>query len=247
MHRADRLHGLHPILPRQERGIEHGFQLRQRSAPITIRPTGTLRKTNSVFRTRVLVCALTATSRVRTLSATTNSTSTARAERLTSSFQTAPLSPRLRLFWVDVRKGKIEFLAGQSWSMLVPNRTGISALPGDLFYSQVIDINYVAGLTWTRQPGARILYHPSDKVTFSASPSNRAISTPAWFRRRGHNHPADRSRGPSQHTQIDTGGNISLVGLYAIPVYTRTSSSRPLSTPLRVFTSTLPGSRATTR
>ncbi|HEX4133137.1 MAG TPA: hypothetical protein VHY84_00845 [Bryobacteraceae bacterium] len=77
--------------------------------------------------------------------------------------------PRLRLFWVDVRKSKIEFLGGQSWSMMVPNRRGISALPGDLFYSQVIDINYIAGLTWTRQPGMRILYHPNDKVTFGFS------------------------------------------------------------------------------
>ena len=77
--------------------------------------------------------------------------------------------PRLRLFWVDVRKGKIEFLAGQSWSMLTPNRKGISALPGDLFYSQVIDINYTAGLTWTRQPGMRVLYHPSNTVTFGLS------------------------------------------------------------------------------
>jgi hypothetical protein len=77
--------------------------------------------------------------------------------------------PRLRLFWLDVRKGQWEFLAGQSWSMLVPNRTGISALPGDLFYTQVIDINYMAGLTWSRQPGARILWHPSDKLTFGFS------------------------------------------------------------------------------
>ena len=38
--------------------------------------------------------------------------------------------PRLRLFWVDVTKDKWEFLAGQSWSMLTPNRKGISALPG---------------------------------------------------------------------------------------------------------------------
>jgi len=80
--------------------------------------------------------------------------------------------PRIRLFWVDVRKGKLEFLAGQSWSMLVPNRTGISALPGDLFYSQVIDVNYMAGLTWTRQPGMRVLYHPSDKVTMGVSFEN---------------------------------------------------------------------------
>jgi hypothetical protein len=74
--------------------------------------------------------------------------------------------PRLRLFWVDVRKDKWEFLAGQSWSMLTPNRNGISPLPGDIFYGQVIDINYIAGLTWTRQPGARVLYHPNEHVTF---------------------------------------------------------------------------------
>jgi hypothetical protein len=80
--------------------------------------------------------------------------------------------PRLRLYWVDVRKGKVEFLAGQSWSMLTPNRTGISALPGNLFYSQVIDVNYMAGLTWTRQPGMRVLYHPSAKVTFGFSAEN---------------------------------------------------------------------------
>ena len=80
--------------------------------------------------------------------------------------------PRIRLYWVDVRKDKFEFLAGQSWSMLTPNRKGISALPGDLFYSQVIDVNYMAGLTWTRQPGVRFLYHPSDQVTMGISLEN---------------------------------------------------------------------------
>jgi len=80
--------------------------------------------------------------------------------------------PRLRLYWVDVRKDKFEFLAGQSWSMLTPNRKGISALPSDLFYSQVMDVNYVAGLTWTRQPGVRFLYHPRDKVTMGISLEN---------------------------------------------------------------------------
>lgn len=77
--------------------------------------------------------------------------------------------PRLRLFWVDLRRGKVEFLAGQSWSMLTPNRTGLSALPGDLFYGQEIDINYLAGLTWSRQAGARIIWHPSNKVTWGFS------------------------------------------------------------------------------
>ena len=81
--------------------------------------------------------------------------------------------PRLRLFWVDVRKGKFEMLAGQSWSMLTPNRKGISALPVDLFYSQVTDVNYMAGLTWTRQPGMRFLYHGmKDKFTAAISFEN---------------------------------------------------------------------------
>ena len=78
--------------------------------------------------------------------------------------------PRLRLFWIDERKGGIEILGGQSWSLMTPNRKGLSALPGDLFYSQVVDINYIAGLTWTRQPGVRVLFHgPKDKINFGLS------------------------------------------------------------------------------
>jgi len=80
--------------------------------------------------------------------------------------------PRLRLYWVDVRKGSWEFLAGQSWSMLTPNRRGISPLPGDLFYSQVFDVNYMAGLTWSRQPGFRAVYHAGDTVTFGLAAEN---------------------------------------------------------------------------
>jgi hypothetical protein len=75
--------------------------------------------------------------------------------------------PRLRLFWVDARRGGWEFLAGQSWSLLTPNRSGISPLPADIFYSQVMDVNYMAGLTWTRQPGFRVVYHFGDKAAFA--------------------------------------------------------------------------------
>ncbi len=80
--------------------------------------------------------------------------------------------PRIRLFWVDVRKGSMEFLAGQSWSMLTPNRKGISALPGDLFYSQVIDLNYLTGLPWTRQPGIRFILHPNKTTAIGFSFEN---------------------------------------------------------------------------
>ena len=80
--------------------------------------------------------------------------------------------PRIRLFWVDIRKGGVELLAGQSWSFLTPNRKGLSALPGDLFYSQVIDLNYLTGLPWTRQPGVRVLFHPNNQLAFGFSAEN---------------------------------------------------------------------------
>ncbi len=79
---------------------------------------------------------------------------------------------RLRLFWVDVTKGKFEFLAGQSWSLMTPNRVGISPLPGDIFYSQDIDVNYQAGLVWGRIPGYRFGYHFNDKAAFALSFEN---------------------------------------------------------------------------
>lgn len=79
---------------------------------------------------------------------------------------------RLRLYWVSIRKSKYEFLAGQSWSMMTPNRRQISALPGDLFYGQEFDVNYLNGLTWGRIPGYRFLYHASDKITWGISAEN---------------------------------------------------------------------------
>jgi len=79
---------------------------------------------------------------------------------------------RMRLYWVDLTKGKFEFLAGQSWSMMTPNRKGISPLPGDIFYSQDIDVNYQAGLVWGRIPGYRVVFHPSDKVAFGIAAEN---------------------------------------------------------------------------
>ncbi len=35
-----------------------------------------------------------------------------------------------------------------------------------------MDVNYIVGLTWTRQPGFRFTYHPSGKVTFAFSAEN---------------------------------------------------------------------------
>jgi hypothetical protein len=76
---------------------------------------------------------------------------------------------RSRLYWVDVRKDKWEVLGGQTWSLITPGRSGISPLPGDLFYTQNIDVNYQLGLTWGRIPEARVVYHPTDKVAVAVA------------------------------------------------------------------------------
>lgn len=73
---------------------------------------------------------------------------------------------RMRLYWVDVQRGKWEVLAGQSWSMMTPNRVGISPMPGDLFYSQDMDTNYQVGLVWLRTPGVRVVLHANDNVAW---------------------------------------------------------------------------------
>lgn len=79
---------------------------------------------------------------------------------------------RMRLYWVDVQKHNFEFLAGQSWSLATPNRKGVSPLPGDIFYSQDIDVNYQAGLVWGRIPQFRFAYHFGDKAALAVSLEN---------------------------------------------------------------------------
>ena len=75
---------------------------------------------------------------------------------------------RSRLYWVDVRKGNWELLAGQSWSLMTPGRTGISPLPGNIFYTQDMDVNYQAGLVWGRIPELRLVGHwADDKIHFA--------------------------------------------------------------------------------
>jgi hypothetical protein len=94
---------------------------------------------------------------------------------------------RMRLYWAQYSQGKIEFLGGQSWSLLTPGRNGISPMPGDLFYSQDVDTNYQMGLTWGRVTQFRVVAHASDTVTAGVSVENpqqyvgSAVVLPAAF------------------------------------------------------------------
>lgn len=69
--------------------------------------------------------------------------------------------PRMRLGWLDLKRGKWEILTGQAYSFLTPNRTGVSSVPRDVFLTQAVDPNFHVGLTWTRAPQVRVVFHPN--------------------------------------------------------------------------------------
>jgi hypothetical protein len=79
---------------------------------------------------------------------------------------------RMRNVFVDVQKNGFEFLGGQDWSMMTPNRKGLSPLPSDIFYTQDMDTNYQAGLVWSRQTQFRFIAHPNDNLAFGVSLEN---------------------------------------------------------------------------
>lgn len=94
---------------------------------------------------------------------------------------------RMRLFWAQYTKGTFEFLGGQSWSLLTPNRNGLSPAPGDVFFSQNVDTGYQVGLTWARQTQFRFIAHPSKTLAAGVSLENpqqfvgAAVVLPAGF------------------------------------------------------------------
>jgi hypothetical protein len=86
---------------------------------------------------------------------------------------------RLRLYWLDYRRGKFEILGGQTWTLLNPNRVGLSAMPGDIFYSQDVDPNLQLGLTWMRQAGIRFVAHPNNNWAIGVALENPEQTLPS--------------------------------------------------------------------
>lgn len=105
---------------------------------------------------------------------------------------------RMRLFWVDIRKNKLELVGGQAWSLLTPNLRGLSAHPADLFYTYDKDPNYHAGLTWARQGQVRFMYHANHNVTAGVS-----FESPEQFTGGAVVFPAALAR--TYATEFDTG------------------------------------------
>jgi hypothetical protein len=94
---------------------------------------------------------------------------------------------RLRLAFADVTRGKWEILGGPDWSLMTPNRAGISPMTSDVFYSLDPDANYQLGVVWARQPQVRVVYRPNNSWAFGFSAENpqqfigSALTVPSAF------------------------------------------------------------------
>ncbi|HET9165204.1 MAG TPA: hypothetical protein VFP11_04350 [Candidatus Angelobacter sp.] len=79
---------------------------------------------------------------------------------------------RLRLYWLDLKRGKWEFLGGNSWGMETPNRNGLSPMPADLALTLGEDANVHVGIPYTRAAEFRAVYHFSDNFQWGVALQN---------------------------------------------------------------------------
>jgi hypothetical protein len=79
---------------------------------------------------------------------------------------------RLRHFWANVQKGKWEVLGGQTWTLMTPNRVGVSQISSNVFVGLGEDSNYLTGLVWGRPGQLRVVYHPDKHWSIAASIEN---------------------------------------------------------------------------
>jgi hypothetical protein len=69
---------------------------------------------------------------------------------------------RLRLCFLDLKRGKWEILGGQTWSWMTPNRTGVGGMPSELWLTYNEDQNIGVGFPYTRAAEFRVAYHLND-------------------------------------------------------------------------------------
>jgi len=81
-------------------------------------------------------------------------------------------SLRLRVYFTDLKSGPWELLAGQSWSMLTPNRVGVSPFLSEIYNTLHLDSNYQVGLTYARQTQIRAVYHFTNNIALGLSAEN---------------------------------------------------------------------------
>jgi len=85
---------------------------------------------------------------------------------------TNPHTLRLRLYYLNAKHGIWEFTAGQAWSLITPNRTGVSPMPSDLATTQSTDGNIHVGVNYGRDGQFRVAVHPNDHFSWAVSIEN---------------------------------------------------------------------------
>jgi len=83
-----------------------------------------------------------------------------------------PHTARLRLYWMDLKRGKWEFLGGQTWGMQTPNRVGLSPNPAEVFATLGEDAQTHVGLPYTRAAEFRAIYHVNDNFQWGVALQN---------------------------------------------------------------------------
>jgi len=83
-----------------------------------------------------------------------------------------PHTMRVRLYWVDLKRGGWEFLGGQTWGLQTPNRVGVSPNPADLAITIGEDAQTHVGLNYTRAAEFRAAYHFSDRFVWAFALQN---------------------------------------------------------------------------
>jgi hypothetical protein len=79
---------------------------------------------------------------------------------------------RIRLYWLDLKRGKWEFLGGQTWGLQTPNRVGVSPNPSDLALGYQEDAGVGVGYNYTRAGEFRAAYHFNDHFVWAVAAQN---------------------------------------------------------------------------
>jgi hypothetical protein len=83
-----------------------------------------------------------------------------------------PHTMRIRLYWVDLKADKWEFLGGQTWGLETPNRVGVSPAPADLSVTLGEDAQTHVGVNYTRAAEFRLAYHFSKEFVWAVAAQN---------------------------------------------------------------------------
>ncbi|HKF22810.1 MAG TPA: hypothetical protein VKE93_14665 [Candidatus Angelobacter sp.] len=85
---------------------------------------------------------------------------------------TNPHTMRLRLYYLNAKRGIWEFTGGQAWSLITPNRVGVGPMGADLATTQSTDANIHVGMPYARDGQFRVAVHPNDHFAWAFSVEN---------------------------------------------------------------------------